>query len=223
MSRDPRIDAVLGFWFGEPAERALGRARAAWFRKDPAFDDAIRERFGPLVEAALAGGLADWGAGGEGGDAGAAGLAGGDAEARGPDAADAADAADGALALLVVCDQFPRNLYRDDARAFALDPRARATARRMVANGLDRSLRPVERAFVYLPFEHSESLADQHEAVRLFGALRDDPDAGGYLDWAVRHLEVIERFGRFPHRNDALGRVSTDEERAFLARPGSRF
>lgn len=214
MSRDPRIDAVLGFWFGEPAERALGRARAAWFRKDPAFDDAIRERFGALVEEALAGGLADWG---EGGDAGAAGLAVGDAATGGPDAADRA------LALLVVCDQFPRNLYRDDARAFALDPRARATARRMVATGLDRSLRPVERAFVYLPFEHSESLADQHEAVRLFGALRDDPDAGGYLDWAVRHLEVIERFGRFPHRNDALGRVSTDEERAFLARPGSRF
>ncbi|MFO0235744.1 MAG: DUF924 family protein, partial [Burkholderiales bacterium] len=78
-------------------------------------------------------------------------------------------------------------------------------------------------AFVYLPFEHSESLADQREAVRLFGTLRNDPHAGGYLEWAVRHLEVIDRFGRFPHRNDALGRASTAQELAFLSQPGSRF
>jgi uncharacterized protein (DUF924 family) len=194
MSPDPRIAEVLAFWFGAPAERALGRPREAWFRKDPAFDDAIRARFGALVDEAVAGGLAGW---------------------------DATD--DGALALCVVCDQFPRNLFRDDARAFALDGRALALAKRLVAEGRDARLRPVERAFVYLPFEHSESLADQREAVRLFGALRDDPDAGGYHEWAVKHLEVIERFGRFPHRNDALGRASTAQERAFLAQPGSRF
>ena len=82
---------------------------------------------------------------------------------------------------------------------------------------------PVRRAFVYLPFEHAESLADQDEAVRLFGLLRDDPQAGGYLEWALKHRDVIARFGRFPHRNDALGRVSTAEEIAFLAQPGSRF
>ncbi len=194
MSADPRVADVLGFWFGEPARRMLGRPREAWFRKDGAFDDAIRTRFGALVDEALAGGLAGW-----------------------------ADDDDGALALLLVCDQFPRNLFRGEARAFALDDRALALARRLVAEGRDLRLRPVERAFVYLPFEHSEALADQREAVRLFGSLRGDPDAGGYVDWAVRHLEVIERFGRFPHRNDALGRASTAQELAFLAQPGSRF
>ncbi len=195
MSPDPRADEVVAFWFGEPEERAHGRAREAWFRKDPAFDEAIGARFGGLVGEALAGGLADW--------------------------ADRDD--DAALALLLVCDQFPRNLFREDARAFALDPRALSLARRLVAEGRDARLRPVERAFVYLPFEHTESLADQREAVRLFGALRGDPDAGGYLEWAVRHLDVIERFGRFPHRNHALGRASTAQELAFLAQPGSRF
>jgi uncharacterized protein (DUF924 family) len=195
VSVDPRVAEVVAFWFGEPAERAHGRAREAWFRKDPAFDDAIRSRFRGLPDEARAGGLDGWENGGD----------------------------DGALALLLVCDQFPRNLFRGDARAFALDSRALALARRLVAQGRDARLRPVERAFVYLPFEHAESLADQREAVRLFGALRGDPDAGGYLDWAVRHLDVIERFGRFPHRNQALGRVSTAQERAFLAQPGSRF
>ena len=195
MSAAARCDAVLAFWFGEPAQRALGRAREAWFRKDPAFDDAIRARFGPLVDEALAGGLAGWEDAGE----------------------------DGALALLLVCDQFPRNLFRGDARAFALDARALAISRRLVSEGRDARLRPVERAFVYLPFEHSESLADQRESVRLFGALRDDPHAGAYFDWAVRHLEVIERFGRFPRRNEALGRASTARELAFLAQPGARF
>ena len=199
MSTDPRIAEVVAFWFGEPAQRALGRPREAWFRKDPAFDEAIRARFGALVDEALAGGLADWG----------------ERDDRGDD--------DGALALLLVCDQFPRNLFRGDARAFSLDARALALARRLVAAGRDARSRPVERAFVYLPFEHSESLADQRESVRLFGSLRGDPDAGGYLDWAVRHLDVIERFGRFPHRNDVLGRASTAQELAFLALPGARF
>lgn len=194
MSADPRVAEVLAFWFGEPAERALGRPRDAWFRKDDGFDAAIRARFGALVDEARAGGPAGW----ESDD-------------------------DGALALLVVCDQFPRNLFRGDARAFALDARALALAKRVVAEGRDARLRPVERAFVYLPFEHSESLADQREAVRLFGALRGDPDAGGYHEWALKHLEVIERFGRFPHRNEALGRTSTAQELAFLAQPGSRF
>jgi len=108
-------------------------------------------------------------------------------------------------------------------RAFAFDPRALATARALVAAGRDRALAPLERVFVYLPFEHSESLDDQHEAVRLFTTLRDDPQAGGYLEWAVKHFEVVQRFGRFPHRNEALGRASTAEEIAFLAQPGSRF
>jgi len=191
---DPRIAGVLDFWFGEPGSSERGRAREVWFRKDAAFDDTIRARFGAVVDEAAAGGLAGW---------------------------DRSDT--GALALLVVCDQFPRNLFRGEARAFVLDPRALATARDLVATGRDRALAPLERVFVYLPFEHSESLDDQREAVRLFTTLRDDPQAGGYLEWAVKHFEVVRRFGRFPHRNEALARVSTSEEIAFLAQPGSRF
>jgi uncharacterized protein (DUF924 family) len=191
---DPRIAEILDFWFGEPGSTERGRAREAWFRKDAAFDDTIRARFGAVVDEAAAGGLAGW---------------------------DRSDT--GALALLLVCDQFPRNLFRGEARAFALDPRALATARDLVATGRDRALAPLERVFVYLPFEHSESLADQHEAVRLLGLLRDDPQAGNYHEWAVKHLKVVQRFGRFPHRNEALGRASTAEEIAFLAQPGSRF
>ena len=192
--RDARIDAILEFWFGPPGGPKDGLARPEWFRKDDAFDDLIRSRFGPLLGEAAAGALDAW-----------------------------ADDDDGALALLLVCDQFPRNLFRGEARAFNLDPRARELARRVVAEGRDRTMSPVRRAFVYLPFEHAESLADQDEAVRLFGLLRDDPQAGGYLEWALKHRDVIARFGRFPHRNDALGRVSTAEEIAFLAQPGSRF
>jgi uncharacterized protein (DUF924 family) len=191
---DARIDAVLAFWFGAPGSEGHGASRKAWFFKDAAFDDLIRARFGALVDEALRGGLQDW-----------------PATAR------------GALALLLVCDQFPRNLFRGEARAFALDPRALALARELVARGVDAGLAPVERLFVYLPFEHSESMADQHEAVRLMGGLDGHPETAGLSEWARRHLAVVERFGRFPHRNAALGRASTAQEIAFLAEPGSGF
>jgi len=191
---DPRIDAVLAFWFGATGEAHHGRSRPEWFRKDSAFDEAIRGAFGPLVDEARDGGLRAW-----------------------------PDSDRGALALVLVCDQFPRNLFREDARAFALDPRALALARWLVAAGRDLRFTPLERWFLYLPFEHAESLDDQREAVRLIGPLRDDPQAGDAFEWAVKHLVVIERFGRFPHRNAALGRTSTDAERAFLGQPGSRF
>ena len=131
--------------------------------------------------------------------------------------------AEGALALLILLDQIPRNVFRDSAHAYATDPLARSIAAAAIDAGFDRATEEALRVFFYLPFEHAESLDDQREAVRLFGALRDDPDAGDYHEWAVRHLEVIERFGRFPHRNDALGRASTAQELTFLAQPGSRF
>lgn len=187
--------AVLDFWFGRPDEAGYGKARAEWFRKDADFDDKIRALFLPTVEQALAGGLAAW-----------------------------ADENDGAVALLILLDQFPRNLFRHDARAFAGDPLALALASTLVADGRDRQFSPLQRVFVYLPFEHSESLADQERAIALFTALAADrPDFADYLDYAHRHREVIARFGRFPHRNAALGRTSTAKEIAYLAQPGAGF
>jgi uncharacterized protein (DUF924 family) len=122
------------------------------------------------------------------------------------------------LARIVVLDQFPRNMYRGSARAFSSDVLALEAARHMVAKGWDRRLLPVEKQFVYLPFEHSESLADQERACELMQPLGED-----LYDWALRHRAIIERFGRFPHRNAILGRASTPEEIEFLKQPGSGF
>lgn len=122
------------------------------------------------------------------------------------------------LARIIVLDQFPRNMFRGSARAFATDAQALAAARHAVAHGFDRDLLPVERQFVYLPFEHSESLADQERACELMRPLGEE-----LFDWALRHKQIIERFGRFPHRNAILGRESTPEELEFLKQPGSGF
>lgn len=169
-------------------------ARAEWFRKDDAFDALIRTRFGPLIESALAGELDNWAA-----------------------------LSAGSLARILVLDQFTRNVHRDTPRAFAGDPLALAGARALVANGWHLGLPVLQRWFCYLPFEHSEALADQNESLRLFGLLREDPLTASAYDYAVRHREVIVRFGRFPHRNEILGRASSAEEIAFLQQPGSRF
>ncbi|SMF31772.1 DUF924 family protein [Pseudogulbenkiania subflava] len=187
-------EAVLSFWFGGVEEESLARERGAWFRKDAAFDETILQRFLTLVEALEAGALS-------------------------PDLGDAR----ATLAWLIVADQFPRNLFRGTARAFGCDARAREVARQAVAVGLDTQLPPVARWFVYLPFEHGEALADQDEAVRLFATLAGYPGQEGVIDYARRHRKVIERFGRFPHRNAVLGRESTVEEVAFLEEPGSSF
>jgi uncharacterized protein (DUF924 family) len=166
------------------------QARPEWFRKDAAFDAEIRRRFGPLIDAAIEDRLDGWG-----------------------------DDAASALARIVLLDQFTRNVFRDTPRAFAGDAQALAAARAMVASGQDLELAPLQRVFVYLPFEHAEDLDAQHEGVRLFERLGLED----YAEWARKHLTVIERFGRFPHRNAVLGRPSTPEEEAFLAQPGSRF
>ena len=169
--------------------------RAEWFRKDAGFDALIAERFGALVEHALSGGLAAW--------------------AGEPDAA---------LAQVIVLDQFTRNIFRDTPRAFAGDARALAASQEMVARGDDLALPPLHRVFAYLPFEHAEDRTLQHESLRLFGALTAaDASQADFEDYARRHAEVIERFGRFPHRNALLGRASTAEELHFLQQPGSRF
>ena len=192
---DPQAQGVLDFWFG-PADDPLHRLpRQQWFAKDDAFDTQIRQRFGDLIECALAGELRHWAA-----------------------------TAEGALAQIVVLDQFTRNAFRGSARAFAGDVRALPAARAMVGNGQDRAFSGVQRQFVYLPFEHAEDLGAQRESLRLFAQLeRDDPAVGELLVWAQRHHDIIERFGRFPHRNAVLGRSSTPEELAFLQQPGSGF
>ena len=135
---------------------------------------------------------------------------------------DWADTPHGGLALLILLDQLSRNLHRGSAEAFAADAKARTIARAMIARGFDQALTPVERMFVYLPFEHSEDLADQDTSVRLFEVL-DATLSEKTLDHALRHRDVIRRFGRFPHRNAALGRASTADELAYLAEPGAGF
>lgn len=188
------IAEILDFWFrGEP-----DLFRAAWFIRDDGFDAEIRARFGALPAQARDGALDSWAA-----------------------------AAEGALALLLVLDQFPRNLHRGTAEAFACDAKAREVARDVVlTRRLDLRLVPTQRAFLYLPFEHSEAMADQHLSVALFEGLRDDPAhaaPAGTIEYAWRHWHVIRRFGRFPHRNAALGRESSPAERAYLAQPGAGF
>ncbi|MFZ0401360.1 MAG: DUF924 family protein [Pseudolabrys sp.] len=154
-----------------------------WFTKDDAFDKEIRERFFDTYEAAAAGKLSDW-----------------------------EQSAQGALALLILLDQFPRNMFRADARAFATDPLARAITAGAIVRGFDSQVPKELRGFFYLPFEHSEDLADQERCIALNKAIGDAEN----LKWAEIHANIIRRFGRFPHRNAALGRTITPEEQAFL-------
>jgi uncharacterized protein (DUF924 family) len=154
-----------------------------WFEKNDAFDAEIRARFLDSYAAAAAGRLSAW-----------------EAEAE------------SALALIIVLDQFPRNMFRGDARTYAADPLARAVADRAIARGFDQCYTPPERGFFYLPFEHAENLADQERCVALNRAAGDEDG----VKWAEAHAEIIRRFGRFPHRNRVLGRTTTPEEQAFL-------
>ena len=158
-----------------------------WYAKEAAFDDDVRARFLATYEAAAAGRLSDW-----------------------------EENPDGALALIITLDQFPRNMFRGDARTYAADPLARAVADRAIARGFDKKFAVPERTFFYLPFEHSENLADQERGVDLNRAT-GDADA---LKWADLHADIIRRFGRFPHRNRLLGRMTTPEEQAFLDEGG---
>jgi len=127
------------------------------------------------------------------------------------------------LALIVLLDQFPRNMFRGDPRAFATDPLAREVATHLIQHNLDQQLLPVERSFVYMPFMHSEVLADQQRSVTLFRQLAQERPYLNSVSYALKHQEIIERFGRFPHRNAVLGRSSTPEEVEFLQQPGSSF
>ena len=171
-----------------------GARRRQWFEKDPAFDAQIRARFLPLHEALARGDPAYW-----------------------------LDDAQRCLAHIVVLDQFPRNMFRGSPLAFATDPLALQAAHHALAQGYDRSLLPAERMFVYLPFEHSEALADQERACELCRPLAAFAETHDVYRYAVAHRDIIARFGRFPHRNAILGRASTPEELEFLRQPGSSF
>jgi uncharacterized protein (DUF924 family) len=162
-----------------------------WFAKDPAFDQEIRDRFEALHLQGSRGELEPW-----------------------------ASTPEGALALVVLLDQFPRNMYRASAHAFATDPLARHVARRTVEAGDHLKVDPAVRFFLFMPFEHAEDLADQELAISLFKQLQAETGEPGNLAWAELHRDIIARFGRFPHRNLCLGRESTAEELKFLAEGG---
>ncbi len=187
-------EEVLDFWFGREDEPGYGEFRDAWFRKDPGFDEKVRERFGGLYERAAAGELDGW-----------------------------RDDARSCLALVICLDQFPRNMFRGDGRTHATDAKALETAEYAVERALDRELPPFQRMFLYMPFMHSEDLEYQRRSVELFERLAEKPGAPDVTSYAVGHKEIVERFGRFPHRNEILGRETTPEEAEFLEGPNSSF
>jgi uncharacterized protein (DUF924 family) len=188
-----KAEEVLDFWFGREGEPGYGEFREAWFRKDPEFDRTVRERFQDLHEAAARGDLDAW-----------------------------RDEAHSCLALVILLDQFPRNMFRGDPRSYATDRKAQEIAEYAVDRALDRELPAFQRMFLYMPFMHSEDLEHQRRSVELFRVLGGDEE-GDSSHYAVRHMEIIERFGRFPHRNEVLGRRTTPEEAEFLTQPGSSF
>ncbi len=193
---------ILEMWF--PEDQA--RANAMWWGKDPALDAELRERFGPLLAQAKAGELDAW-----------------------------AETAEGRMALIILIDQFSRNIHRGDAQTYAADAKARALTHAGLELGHDRQLPLIQRLFFYLPLEHSEELPDQERCLELVEALAKDAKAdpsidedkakmyANFVEYAVSHRDIVARFGRFPHRNEILGRSSTPEEVEFLKQPGSSF
>jgi uncharacterized protein (DUF924 family) len=189
-----RAREVLDFWFGREGDPEYGRFRDEWFRKDPEFDARVTRQFYGLYEAAAAGELDDW-----------------------------RDDAEGCLALVIVLDQFPRNMFRGDGRTHAEDGRALEASKYAVEHALDRELPAFQRMFLYMPFMHSESVEDQRRSVGLFERLAGEEGAPDVVSYAVAHRDIVERFGRFPHRNEILGRETTPEEAVFLTTEGSSF
>ncbi|MGB6213537.1 MULTISPECIES: DUF924 family protein [Pseudomonas] len=193
---------LLEWWFGtfeSPQDIAADKGKL-WFGKRDSQDLEAQTRFGDWVEQALAGGLTEW-----------------------------AQRPEGWLALVLLLDQLPRMIFRDTPKSFSGDLRAQALVAQGIAADFDRQLRPIQRVFIYLVFEHCENLAVQNEAVsRYIDLVKKQPEGDqalftDYLNYAEKHQKVIARFGRFPHRNAVLGRESTAEELAFLSGPGSRF
>jgi len=202
VSIDTKPIDIVQFWFAdalETPEQAKARAKL-WFSRNNEFDREIERRFGGLPALAMRGGLSAW-----------------------------KENSTSALALIIVLDQFPRNLFRGMAQAFAFDDFARDVALDAISKGFDKALDPLEATFLYLPLEHAEDIGLQERSVALFERLveRAPPDLTAlfesFADYARRHREVVRRFGRFPHRNAVLGRESTTEEVAYLESGGDRF
>lgn len=195
---------VLDFWFGDAAagdDKAIQEAFSRWFKSDAEFDAEIERRFGALIENALAGGLREW-----------------------------ENEIHSRLALILLLDQFPRNVFRRTARAFAGDSRALGLAVEAVREGQDRNLQPVEKVFLLMPYQHAEQHSVQDESVRLFRELAEASAPGAVrkflqssLEYAEKHREIVARFGRFPYRNDVLGRTSTEAEEHWLQETEQRF
>ena len=189
-----RARVLLDFWFGPDGDPDRECHREIWFKCPVEHDNTLRRLFLADYERAAAGELGAW-------------------EER----------PESALALVLLLDQIPRNIFRGTQRAYAADPLARAVADRAMARGFDQSLPPVWRRFLYMPLHHSESLDDQRRALDLFRAVPADPARRDAIDHGLRHYRTIERFGRFPHRNEILGRASSSGELAFLADPDPIF
>jgi uncharacterized protein (DUF924 family) len=202
LALEDKKDELLQLWFGEgDDDAAVAEAKAElWWGHRQETDELLQASFGAVASAAAADVLDHW-----------------------------AGSPRGRLALILALDQLPRAIHRDAPEAFAQDAKARKVAEQGLESGADRLLRPIERLFVYLPFEHSEDINDQDRSVELFRDLvatvpqEHRETFAGFLDYAVRHREVIRRFGRFPHRNQILGREPTPEEKVFLDQPGSSF
>ena len=185
---------VLAFWFGREDDPGYGEFRSQWFQKGEAFDREVTDRFGDLYERAAAGELDAW-----------------------------REEAESCLALVIVLDQFPRNMFRGDARTHTTDGKALDAAKYAIERALDRELPAFGRMFLYMPFMHAENVEDQRRSVELFERLAAEPGGPDVVEYAVGHREIVERFGRFPHRNAILGRETTPEEAEFLTQPGSSY
>lgn len=184
------LEELLTFWFDSTDPQQMASHKQDWWMKNDAFDQRITKDFSPLFHLAQSGELEEW-----------------------------KKTALGCVGLVLLLDQFPRNMFRGQAEAFDCDPQARALTRHVLSRGFDQTLPIGPRLFLYLPLEHSEDLDDQNQCVELVKSLQDED----YLDYAQQHQKIIAKFGRFPHRNDALGRKSTPEEIEFLKQPGSSF
>lgn len=189
-----KFEEILSFWFGHPHDPDYGKPKPAWFMTNPTFDEEIRTHFLPTYELAATNQLDIW-----------------------------QNSPLSCLALIITLDQFPRNLFRGKPEAFATDEKALTIAKYALDQRYDQQMISVQRAFIYLPLEHSENLADQTRCVELFETLKTDPNTASMFDYAIAHFNIIQKFGRFPHRNVILSRPSTPEELEFLTQPNSSF